>query len=761
MKITKRQTSYIIAGLILFFSASQNIMAQVARYDKTLSVGHNTFNYPDGNVQMRKIRKNKDVRIVFSDRDNNKAYADPYAQRVLSEQKIGSSFYVIDEKNGFCKVVSANQNFLGKPKGMFATFHSSKNHFKDARNLPFVGWIEKNCLLEFNHSFVSEANNFPIRYRIGASSISRLSNLRTFFVADTLHLYNDPFFLTQNGNKVTTGQIVYAYKYDASKQAVLISDRPSLTDSTQTALGWAPADLVSMVGQNHVYLLGDTEHPNFYNLQLGSNLLFTADGNWGDTSSDHKIAVNVPLSVWDREKSMMLNVKGEDVPVATIDQLIENCRNMNIHLIFYDKDRLEVRNLVNALQGLNTRVPQDSRVNFSLTSVSENGNKHLASTSDFGKWVDFLVKVTSSNTVPESAGSGFHEAMRTIFSETPYVKFENNIFLILGTNEFPTFTSDINAEIYTRSATILLAQILGKDSEAYQNFILQSKELLDNNISEYMNFTRDYLSDPNWTKAGSFTDISTESENVYLLDAPKNSIVAGGFVYPKLNNVLSGAGFSRVLDSLFVQIAERNKKLVATSQNSENRYGVLRAIPTQEIVNLCNNSAISVEDLEKNNIHDVFFKKMSFDEQQLASYDEGYLFDTSEMKSLLENCRSMMPYLPTDSLGKKELSVLRENYKSLCNLVNQLSYRKVLTKKSAISKIHYHRVGIPSSDALNYVVRIKDIRRKKCDESEWDKCYKDMYDRLVGLEKLFKSNRLRTVSVAGKPYYFVPIKAVP
>ena len=67
---------------------------------------------------------------------------------------------------------------------------------------------------------------------------------------------------------------MYAYKYDASKQAILVSDRPSLSDSTRTALGWIPADLTAMVGQNHVYLL-DANYPEFAGFPLGSKLLFT------------------------------------------------------------------------------------------------------------------------------------------------------------------------------------------------------------------------------------------------------------------------------------------------------------------------------------------------------------------------------------------------------------------------------------------------------------------------------------------------------
>lgn len=234
MKIGSMKALHIVLGLALFCAGAQNGQAQVARYDKTQAVGKRSFNYLAEDAQAQKTHKNKDIRIVFSDRDHNKAYAGPYAQRVLSEQKLAAPFYVIGEKNGFYKVVAADQSLLGQPKGMFAPLFNKRNHFKDAKNSPFVGWIDKNSVLDFNHSFVSKDNNFPIRYRIGASNVARLSNIKTFFTLDSLNLYSDPFFLEKSKGKLVAGQIVYAYKYDASKQAVLVSDRPSLSDSTRT-----------------------------------------------------------------------------------------------------------------------------------------------------------------------------------------------------------------------------------------------------------------------------------------------------------------------------------------------------------------------------------------------------------------------------------------------------------------------------------------------------------------------------------------------
>ena len=152
---------HTILGLALFFTATQSGQAQVARYDKTQAVGDKSFNYPTEDVQKHKTHKNKDIRIVFSDRDHNKAHATPYAQRILSEQKLGAPFYVIGEKNGFYKELLPIRAFSANQRVCLHHFIVKRTTSKMQKNSPFVGWIDKNNVLEYNHSFVSKDNNFP------------------------------------------------------------------------------------------------------------------------------------------------------------------------------------------------------------------------------------------------------------------------------------------------------------------------------------------------------------------------------------------------------------------------------------------------------------------------------------------------------------------------------------------------------------------------------------------------------------------------
>ena len=64
---------HIITGLAFFFWSAQSSLAQVGRYDKTHAVGKKSFNYQTEDTRKQKTHNNKDVHIVFSDRDHNKA----------------------------------------------------------------------------------------------------------------------------------------------------------------------------------------------------------------------------------------------------------------------------------------------------------------------------------------------------------------------------------------------------------------------------------------------------------------------------------------------------------------------------------------------------------------------------------------------------------------------------------------------------------------------------------------------------------------
>ena len=746
--ISCKSMKRFIPTLLFLLSLNNSAYGQVTKYERLNSIGRRTFNFVPNAQKIPTVRKNKDLLVVYSDREGNKAYSNHFAQRVLSEQKIGSPYYVTDERNGFYKVVTASQSIVGKPKGVLSVFYGSKHHLKDAVSAPFVGWIPKDRLLAFGHAFVSPSNHAPVKFRVGAASTGRLFSLRPYCKADSVLVFKDPFFGEKTVQSIGWGQIVYAYKYDESKQAVLISDKPMLNDPARKVLGWVPSDMIAEVGQNDAYILNE-EQINGQPLQ--SDVLFLFNGN--KDSLENRI--NLPLAVWDTDRSRIINIKGGDFPVSEIRRMYNGSKNLNIHLLFFEKDKAEVKALASTLQSIAMKIPQTFRVGFSMTSISDNGNRHLKCTSDYGQWLSFLEKTTSGHAGAVTSSAGFQAAVNTIFNETPYVKFENDVFIILGTDEVPTFTPAIKVKLAARSACLLFVQMYNKDNTAHQNFILQSKELLDDNIAGYMGFITRYIADPKWDKPSLFKDLSTDEENVYLLDVPQNSIATGGLVFPKINGRLSNPGFSNILDTLFVQIATKDRELLTSLTECRNKLGVQRAVPTAYVTNLCKASSLSVADIDRSSVSETIYADTVLNDSTLSGTVRGYLLDGNEIKALFDGWRDLMPYF-SSGIGKKEIKMLRKLYHRQRGNINGTYRRKVLSNQSPISDLFYYKTGIPATEELSKVVRIKDLTWKKCETNHWNTCYPQMYERLVRLENLFKSDKLRTVKIAGTTYYFIP-----
>jgi len=738
-----RTTAVLLSLLFL-----NSVYAQVTKYERLHCVGRQSFNFIPSTSQHPYLHKNKDLLVVYSDRDGNKAYSNRFAQRVLGEQKMGSPYYVVDEKNGFCKLVAASPSIVGKPKGMLSLFYGSKRHLKDAASAPFVGWIPKDRLLPFGHAFVSPSNNLPIKFRVGTTAINRLFNLRPYCSIDSILVFKDPFFDNKTSKSVCWGQIVYAYKYDESKQAVLISDKPTLNDTERKVLGWVPSDMVVEVGQNSSCLL---ENERIGEFPLQSNFILFHNTN--NKSKDN--VTKLPVSVWDDERSYIINIKGGNFPVAEIKRMNNGSRRLNVHLLFFEKDRAEVRALASSLQDIAMKIPHTFQTSFSMTSISENGNQHLKCTPDYAQWLTFLEKTTSGHTNGTTSSVGFEAAINTIFNETPYVKFENDVFIVLGTDEIPTFTSDIKSKLAARSACLLFVQLYNKDNTSYQNFILQSKELLDANIAGYMNFITQYIADPKLDKPSLFKELSTDNENAYLLDVPQNSIATGGLVFPKANGRLSNPGLSNILDTLFVQISTKDSELITSLTKCKNKLGVQRAVPTKYVEELCKASSLSIKNLDRVSINETIYAKIQPNDSVLNDTTSGYLFNANELKTLFDGWRELMPYF-TSGMGKKEVKILRKLYHRQCRSINDIYRRKVLSGKSLLSYLFYYKIGVPPIEERSRMMRIKDLTWKKCQLNGWDTSYHNMYQRLLRLEKLFKSNKLRTIEVSGVTYHFIP-----
>lgn len=774
--------SYLIRNLFfvaIMLTLACDIHAQVSVRDRIQVMDKDIFNYPESTESSVKTKKSKTNRIVYSDRAGNQSYEDPYFQRKRLSYGIGTPYYVTDEENGTYKLVQADPDIVGKPKSIISFLYNSKRHFKEPGKVNYAGWIPSENILMYDHAYLNPRNNQPIRYRIGINSLNKLFDIHQYFHGDTLSIYGEPFLKTKTGDKVVSGEIVYLYKLDKSGKSALISNTPTLADSTKRFLGWIPADLLAEAGQNEVYNIDYSRYRDsllcavnlmkpdtlaLHNANIQGTILFNLSGNSSEPTADEAVSFNYPLSVWDRNWNKIINIKGGDIMVSDIRMMKEENKNVNIHVLFHDSDRTYLLPYINVLQNLKLKMKPGYDYSFSATCISANGrNKHLAPTKDFAMWLDYIKQTISSkqkDRQPEqSTFSGFDGAIEQLLQHNDASRFSNNLFVVLGSKQTLSLNNHQLSRLATLPARLLFAQIDRNSGTSYQDFLLQAKSLLDSHSTKYIDHISNYIADNSLVKLELFKNIEATDANIYLFDAPNNSLTAGGIIFPKGRNRLECNAFESALDSVLRQSFEMDSILLHSLEGYERNIGVLRSRPTSELAYIFhhteNPDSACLSDIDRNSVNDIYYVKATVADSIMDKYEYGYLLDDAEVADLLQSYREMLPEF-TDSIGKKELKVLRKQFKRQKKSINRRFYRNVLPKNPYLAQIFYYKTGIMANDARLHSTTVNELKRRKVELTDFNVDYASLISKMKKLEDMYHRNLFEPVFIAGKKYYLIP-----
>lgn len=774
--------SYTLAWLLILISYidSTPLWGQVSVWDRARIIGKTGFNYsPDADFYPSS-KKNRANRIVYSDRSGNQAYEDPYFQYKRKQQDIGIPYYIIGEKNGNYELVQAEPDIFGKPKTFFSFLLNKKRHFKDPKKVNYTGWIPTDNVLIFSHAYIDEKNNQPIKFRVGITDLKRLFSLSQYFRGDTLNVYGEPFLKNQLKEGLLNGQIVYAYKYDKTKRTVLVSDRPSLEDTSRKVFGWVPADLIAEIGQNKAFLIGnenlsdsilgiqnsiDTFHIHETNLQ--SRVLFNYVGN---TKYPHyydweKTKINIPITVWNKHWNNLINIKGGNVFASDIQRMEKEQKQVNIHFLYFNSERKQVKIFCNTLQNMKLKMSPGKKYSFTSTCISSKGNRYSSLTSDFAEWLDFIGNDTIyKNSIPSLEHAGLDAALKQILEDVEGGIFENNLFVILGNKQVLDIKHELTTKLAQKSGCLLFVQMTRSNDIPYQNFILQAKTVLSNLSDEYVDFISNYIVDGNLVKPELFQNIETEDANIYLYDVPAQSLSIGGIIFPKGHETLQNATLELVLDSINSDIETINHNLLNSLHFHQRKLGTLRSRPSCDLKKIFMRSALAdslqLTAINRNSVLDTYFIKLSVPDSVLCKYKDGYIFNETELENLLQNYRGLLPEF-SDSIRKKEFRVLRKVYRKQRKSLNRAFYRKLLKRKTVIADHFYYKTGIPVNEELLRTLKIGHLKVKKCRKNDFHDIYPTLIDKLKNLEAMYLENSYETVMMAGETYYFIPKHLLP
>ena len=625
-----------------------------------------------------------------------------------------------------------------------------------------------------------------MRYAVGISKLAQLYELKSYLRGDSLQVYSDPYLKErQKKTALTIGELVYAYKQDASGKSILISDCSSLQDSKRKVLGWIPSGMLAEVGQGAVYRFQEGDNLSLIGVEgvsalyadqldtltikqenLNTNTVFVRDRGCRDklvTDSLQGILqlsegfsdLVFPLSVWDKASNRFLNIEGGEISMQDVARIRRGSQRFSCHVVFFESDWSRLRPVLSSFQRLALIAPEYKQCLFSASVIGSQGIRHLAPSTDMASWLDFLLSGKGAKV--QTRTGGFSAAMDELMKAIPNDNFAGNLLFIFGSKQALNLSNQQIQGLARRSIIPVFLQTSGEASDDGQDFLLNAKELLNSYIIAYDKYVSSYLVDAGLKRPYLFGDYGSE-EKVYLLDAPESSLVMGGIAYPSAGSILSGRPVEICLDTLQRQFDARSKLLLESLGKYETKLGILRSKPNPVLAKLHARDSLMetpLSGIDRNAASDTYYTSLWLSDSVSKNLQSGYLLREEEVQSLLQNYERLLPEF-TDSLRKEELSYLRRIYKEEAHRLKQALAQQLLPKHYKLSHLFELCTGVRPSKELFFTLEPRELCLKTPQLSELNTGYHKLLAKRKDLEATYRDGKLEIVHQGGASYYFIP-----
>ncbi len=787
-KSYKKSKIAFLIGLFLGVLPVLNIQlhAQVRKYAIIDKIKKDTYNFLDTTKTKKKQRKDKGFYTVYSDRSDNKVYFSSYAQIAGDKQDFLAPYYVIDQKNNYLEVVTLDPTLIGKPKGIFSFLFKGKYTFSDAKKMKYIGWIHKNNVIHYPHPKLSKSNYKPIRYVVGIHDVKTLYNIEDHVEEQTVFLYKDPMFHEKSDKELSLDQLVYLYKYDANKKAALVSNMSHMkpADSAARVMGWIPKTLIKKVGQQRVYIVDKADSLAFFRKEnklteyvnkkdIESNIIFDL--------SEHKktpialkdsIEIALPLAVWDHSDNKLINVDGEYVLMDKLEKIKKENKVINFHYIFDCNNALKKKNLMlmSSLQQiwvlLSTEEKySDYEISFSASSYGCGKFYSFSKSSSFSSWIDYLHNIFMDNglvTTNELNTQGLEQCFEKAIADIPQQSFTNNIILIAGEKKFfalPNIKS-ITTRLGQTSSRLIFYQLENKANDKHQDFILQSKDILNRVNKHHADFIRAFIVDNALIKNKNVFSNIPAIDNIYIYDAPDNSTYQGGVVFPKINKKLLATSLDTAIDSVLTTSIKFNSKLINSLEYNAGKLGFLRSKAGEKIKEFIlkdTTYADSLKMIPRNYMYEKYYQDKNYTPQDNPKVSTAYLLSKDELITAVAEYKSLIPLLRRMAKTRDRVK-LYFKYRKNSRGVNKKLFRKILRRRDYIADLVFMKTGLPVQSEFLQKTKIKHINRKrKTSHLDFTKIIKELKEKIDVLEKILSDKEQKFYTDGGKiKFYLIP-----
>ncbi|MBL4746752.1 MAG: hypothetical protein JKY08_10335 [Flavobacteriaceae bacterium] len=773
--------------LFLFIGSNCTLFSQVKKYSAVNKIERTTYNLLEDAASKRKQKKDKNLKIVYSDRAKNNVYLDPYALKKGEQQAFLTPYYVINEKNNFVEVVKLDASLLGKPKGLLSPVYSGKYTFKTAKSVQYVGWIQKDKLLLFSHPKISEYNYRPLRYMLGMSELNTLFNLRKYLDKESVYLYESPKLKNKISKSLVLHQFVYLYKYNEAKTAALVSNLKNMhaSDSSKQVMGWVPAAMLRYIGQQQVMDIRKTDSLRFSakidtlresikNDDIASEFLYVNLNHKKDVLTDNaSLNVTVPLNVGNNFDNKLINVEGNNLLIRKIKKINKENRIINFHYIFDCSPDLKSQQLqlISSLQRIWVQISENEiyngyEINFSASSYGCNTFYNFPLSNSFTAWVDYIHEAVSNPPSMEPKNTGGHGIMKCLdfsLSGLQPHSFTNNMIMIVGAKKFKNLNDleRISEKLALTSSRLIFYQLENNSNKDYQDYILQSKRILSSVGEKFASFMKGYTVENRLVKKEHIFAKIPAKDNMYIYDAPENSVSQGGLVFPKINELLDPTSFDMALDTVLSKTIRFNKMMVNSLEVNADKLGFFGAKLGDRIHQIIENDTVfNQKTVPKLALKTRYVENRNFISKENNASVQGFLLSASELETLIDAYRSLSPKI-SKALKRKDRNFIFRLYKSNVHGINDMILKNELDTDSSLSELFFLKTGFPVGIQCFDDISVADLRSKR-------RVPNDMFLDIMNYLR-FKTEDLESILEQGKGvevkgessnYYFISVKKI-
>lgn len=494
--------------------------------------------------------------------------------------------------------------------------------------------------------------------------------------------------------------------------------------------------------------------------------------------ADSPVVSHIPINIWDHYNNKLINVKGGDVLLREIPEIRRDFNTFNFHYIFDCSESLreELILQIASLQRIWLLISEDPRFTdknftFSASSFGCNYYYEFPKSDSFVQWMDYLQNVFLNDTSIKPKRlqrNSLENCLVNVIDNQNLIKnFENNIVLVVGETNL-NFNMPNNRQLLYDlskvSARLLFFQLENRSDKRYQDFILEAKLIIDDVGHQYRDYISNYIvENKELLDKNLFVSIDANDNNIYLHDAPQNSMYTGGIVFPKINKKLSPKSFDLALDSLLNKTIAKNNQILNSLEIGAGKLGFLRSELTNRVRTIIKKDAISRSDffLPKINKHEGYLETSALSLKHNKPLKTGYLFTKNELEAIIESYKSFIPIV-NEKISRKQRKQLRRKYGKYYRELNKFLFYKELKKRSTIAELLTVKTGVPVSDKILNTVKIKDVHRKsKLSHGQYKQLMQVLRSKISYLESLLNSPSTTTYIDGGKKrYYYISEKHI-